>query len=220
MYDEPLLEERVDKLETIVGDFMIRTGTALNRLSKEMREFKNEMRDEMTAFKNEMSEFKNEMSDFKDEVRLDRKAMNKQWGDLANRMGTFTEDIIVPAVRPAVKRYFNQELTDFMVKRKRKIKELNLEGEFDVVAVSEDKVFVVEAKSSPDESYLKKFADRMENFGKLFPEYGDKQQVPIFASLRFEPDITELAGSMNIYVMAYREWDYMDILNFEAVQLT
>ena len=192
MYDESLIEERVDRLETILGEFIVRTSTSLSRLSNEMREFKNE-------------------------VRQDRKAMNKQWGELANKMGTLTEDIVVPAVRPAIKRYFNQELIDFMVKRKRKIKASGLEGEFDVIAVSEDKVFVVEVKSSPDENYLNEFVKKMDRFVTLFPEYADKQLIPVFAGLRFEPDMTELASSKNVYVLAYREWDYMDILNFDKV---
>jgi len=199
MYDESLIEERVDRLETILGEFIVSTSSSLNRLSKEMREFKNEM------------------CEFKNEVRQDRKAMNKQWGELANKMGTLTEDIVVPAVRPAIKRYFNQELSDFMVKRKRNIKALNLKGEFDVIAVSDDKVFVVEVKSSPDENYLNEFVKKMDRFVTLFPEYADKQLIPVFAGLRFEPDMTELASSKNVYVLAYREWDYMDILNFDKV---
>lgn len=199
MYDESLIEERVDRLETILGEFIVSTSSSLNRLSKEMREFKNEM------------------CEFKNEVRQDRKAMNKQWGELANKMGTLTEDIVVPAVRPAIKRYFNQELSDFMVKRKRKIKASGLEGEFDVIAVSDDKVFVVEVKSSPDENYLNEFVKKMDRFVTLFPEYADKQLIPVFAGLRFEPDMTELASSKNVYVLAYREWDYMDILNFDKV---
>jgi len=199
MYDESLIEERVDRLETILGEFIVSTSSSLNRLSKEMREFKNEM------------------CEFKNEVRQDRKAMNKQWGELANKMGTLTEDIVVPAVRPAIKRYFNQELSDFMVKRKRKIKASGLEGEFDVIAVSEDKIFVVEVKSSPDENYLNEFVKKMNRFVTLFPEYADKQLIPVFAGLRFDEDIVELASSRKVYVMAYREWDYMDILNFEKV---
>jgi hypothetical protein len=210
MYDESLIEERVDRLETILGEFIVSTSSSLNRLSKEMREFKNEMREDMREFKNEMREFKNE-------IRQDRKAMNKQWGELANKMGTLTEDIVVPAVRPAIKRYFNQELIDFMVKRKRKIKASGLEGEFDVIAVSEDKVFVVEVKSSPDENYLNEFVKKMDRFVTLFPKYADKRLIPVFAGLRFGTNIIELASSRKVYVMAYREWDYMDILNFEKI---
>jgi len=213
MYDEPLLEERVDSLESILGRFIVQTETSLNRLSREMQDFKKEMSD----FKKEMSDFKKEMSDFKDEMRQDRRMMNRQWGDLANKMGTIVEDIVAPAVRPVITKYFDCEVTDFMISRKRKNKPLNLAGEFDVIAVSDDRVFAVETKSSPNEEYLYKFIDKIEIFKQLFPEYGGKQTVPIFASLRFDEELIQLASVKHIYVLAYREWDYMDILNFEEV---
>jgi len=241
MYDEPLIEERVDSLENILGEFIIqtkasfkRTDASLNRLSREMREFKDEMSDfknemsdfknemsdfkgEMSDFKNEMSDFKGEMSDFKDEMRQDRKAMNKQWGKLANKMGSLVEDIVAPAVRPVVRRYFGQDIECFSVRVRKSDKALDLKGEFDVIAVSGDTVFLVETKSSPDEGYLHQFVKKMEKFGKLFPEYRDMRLVPIFASLRFDEKLVRLAGEKNIYVLAYREWDYMDILNFDDV---
>lgn len=75
-----------------------------------------------------MKDFKNEMKDFKDEMKADHKKMNKQWGDLANKMGTLIEDIVAPAVDPVVKKYFGREVTGFMIHRKRHNKELNLKG--------------------------------------------------------------------------------------------
>jgi hypothetical protein len=37
-----------------------------------------------------------EMHEFKDEAERDRKRMNKQRGELANKMGTLVEDIVAP----------------------------------------------------------------------------------------------------------------------------
>ncbi len=36
------------------------------------------------------------MDSFKDEMKEDRKRMNKQWGDPANRLGTLAEDVVAP----------------------------------------------------------------------------------------------------------------------------
>ncbi len=234
--EESDLAERVDGLEVLLGKFIADTGTSIKALSREMRNFKNEMKDfkdEMTDFKDEMKDFKDEMKDFKDEmtdfkdemkdfkteVRNDQKRMNRQWGELANKMGTLVEDIVSPAVRPVVKKYFDTELSDFMVKRKRKIRESGLAGEFDVIGVSEDKVFVVECKSSPSAEYLDKFIASIGKFRELFPEYAGKKIIPLFASLRFEEELIRAASEKNVYLLAYREWDYMDILNFENVNL-
>ena len=103
-----LLESRVDSLETVLEQFIVTTNSSLNRLSQEMKDFKNEMAD----FKDEMADFKDEMADFKDgmkgfsarvendiqESRKDRKEMNKKWSDLALKMGTFAEDIVLPNI--------------------------------------------------------------------------------------------------------------------------
>ena len=111
MYKEPEIEERVDRLESLLGNFLVGTDSALKRLEREMRTFKNEM-------------------------RQDRKEMNIQWGGLANKMGTIVEDIVAPAVCPAVQKYFHQEIDHFSIKVKRKSKQLGLKSEFDVIAAN------------------------------------------------------------------------------------
>lgn len=66
-----------------------KTDINLSQLSMEMKEFKDEMKD-----------FKDEMIIFKNESQTDRKNMNKQWGDLANKLGTIVEDIVAPQLAP------------------------------------------------------------------------------------------------------------------------
>ena len=165
-----------------------------------------------------MSEFKNEMSDFKKEMRNDHKDMNKKWGELANKMGTLVEDIIAPAVCPVVEKYFNCEVLSFFVNIRKKDKTLNLKGEFDVIAASDEYVFLIETKSRPKRDYLYEFIANIEKFKKLFPEYQDKKLIPIFSSLRFEDDMISFANQENIYLLAFRELEYMDILNFKEVR--
>jgi len=189
----------------------MKTEMSVQALSKEMKDFKNEMKD----FKNEMGEFKNEMGGFKNEVKQEHKRMNKQWGELANKMGSLVEDIIAPAVRPVFEKYFNCQISDFSVNRRKKIGELK--GEFDIIAISDRYAFVVEVKSRPKKEYLYEFIDNLEKFKKLFPEYIDKNIIPVFGSLRFDDDLIELAIQEKIYLLAYREWEYMDILNFEQI---
>ena len=104
-----------------------------------------------------------------------------------------------------------------MLNVRKKDKSLNLNGEFDAISVSDDHVFLVEAKSSPKEQYLYEFIENIEKFRKLFPEYGDKRLIPIFASLRFDEKMIQLATDKKIYLLAYREWEYMDFLNFDKL---
>jgi len=53
-----------------------------------------------------------------------------------------------------------------------------------------------------------------------FPEYKDKELIPIFASLVFDDNLIKYASRKGLYLMAYREWDYMDIINFDMVKKT
>ena len=198
----------------------------MKEFKDEMLEFKNEMKDfkdEMKEFKDEMLEFKNEMKDFKDEMREfkievneDRKRMNKQWGELANKMGTIVEDIVAPAIGPVVRKYFNCDPEEIAIRIKRK--KNGLKDEFDAICVCKDKVFLFEVKSTPRPEYVFDFKNKKkENFLKLFPEHKDKELVLIFASLRLEEDILNLLTKQKILGMAYKEWEYMDILNFSDV---
>ncbi len=72
----------------------------LEFLAREFKAFK----DEMKAFKDEMKVFKDEMKAFKDEMKVFKDEMNKKWGDLANRLGTITEDIFAPGIPYLVKK--------------------------------------------------------------------------------------------------------------------
>ncbi|HAO19480.1 MAG TPA: hypothetical protein DCQ37_02650 [Desulfobacteraceae bacterium] len=212
MYED--VESRFESMEYYMRELayqQMKTEMAVQSLSKEMKDFKNEMGD----FKNEMGDFKDEMSGFKNEVKQEHKRMNKQWGELANKMGTLVEDIIAPAVRPVFEKYFNCQISDFSVNRRKKIGALK--GEFDIIAISDRYAFVVEVKSRPKKEYLYEFIKNLEKFKKLFPEYIDKHIIPVFGSLRFDDDLIKLAVQEKIYLLAYREWEYMDILNFEQI---
>jgi gas vesicle protein len=181
-------------------------------LKDEMRAFKDEIRRDTQALKDEMRAFKDEMNAFKDRVELNIKENNKQWGALANKLGTIVEDLIFPASRPVIESVFGvtlQHLSMRVVRRNADLKE-----EFDVVAYSEKQVFLIEVKSTPRFDYLSDFVDRkIDIFRQLFPEYASLTLVPIFASISVPDDFVQAATNRRVFVMAYREWEYMDILN-------
>lgn len=193
----PDLRVRVDTLEDtmkLLAEAQINTQAELSLLSREMKEFKDETRD-------------------------NQKEMNKQWGALSNKLGTIVEDIIAPAVMPAVNRNFNREVLDFAVKVRRYIKAIDTKGEFDVIAVCEDMVFLVEAKSSPAMDNITSFHNTIERFNLLFPEYTGKKLIPIIASIYIPEELIQFCTKEGFYDLAFREWEYMDILNFEDIQL-
>jgi hypothetical protein len=185
----------------------------------EMGTFKDEMgtfKEEMKMFKDEMKTFKEEMRAFKDEMKADRREMNRQWGNLSKKMGTIVEDIVAPAVRPAVRKYF--KVDPYLLIRSLRKRVGSEEYEVDAIAVTDRQVFWMEAKSSPRSEHVKEILEKAGQFAKFFPEYQDKQLIVIMAGLSFPSEIIQHASKMGVYVLAYREWDYMDILNFEEVR--
>jgi myosin heavy subunit len=205
----------------------------MKEFKDEMKEFKDEMKefkDEMKEFKDEMKEFKDEMKEFKDQtvasgdrMEADRKEMarqwNKQWGELANKMGTLVEDIIAPAVRPVMAQCFKEEVDYRAVNVRKHDKATGLRGEFDVVASSQSYVFLVETKSSPKVSDITHLLEqKVPRFRELFPEFADLKMIPVLASLRFEDSMLQPATEAGVFLMAYREWEYMDLINFNELK--
>ncbi|GAB6072757.1 hypothetical protein JCM14244_11340 [Venenivibrio stagnispumantis] len=213
------IKERVDRLEKLMAELIKtqqKTELELQRLSIELQRLSIELQ-RLTI---ELQRLSKEMIEFKEENRKQNKDMNKKWGELANKLGTIVEDIIAPAVSPVIKQYFNCEVNDLQVNRKKKDIKTGLKDEFDVIAVSDDckTVFLVEVKSTPKIDYINEFKDKkIDRFLTLFPEYREYKLIPIFASLRLEEDIVNYLTKQKIYAMAYKEWEYMDILNFDKI---
>ena len=196
------LDDRVTSLEKVLEHYIEHSQRILDALSAEMKDFKDEMKD------------------FKDEMREDRREMNRQWGNLANKMGTLVEDIFVPGVRPALAKYFDAEIDSLYAKAQKKLKESGEKGEFDVIAIDEKYVFLVEVKSSPLRIDIDELIrTQIPKFRRLFPEYADKKLIPILGSLSFPPELIPYASEAGVFLLGYREWDYLDFLNFDQIAL-
>ncbi len=176
------LEEKVDKLEALLGRFIVQTEMALSRMEKGIRQ------------------------------------MNRQWGELANKMGTLVEDIVAPNIPRIAKEYFGcDELEDFMVRRKvRSKKDRTQKREFDVFAVCDDKVVINETKSTPRIDYINDFIEILKEIYDYFPEYKEKKIIPIFASLYMPDDIVSFLTKNGIYAMGMKE-DTMNLINFSEI---
>ncbi len=235
------LETRIDSLEVIVKELakaQIKTEKEIQGLTHEMKafkdemldfknemrdfkdemlDFKNEMRDfkdEMLDFKNEMKDFKDEMQDFKEESKAERKRINKQWGELANKMGTLVEDIVSPNIPRIAKEYFGcDEIEDFMIRRQVvNKKDRSKRREFDVIAVCNDKIIVDETKSTPSLEYIREFMVSLKDFFDYFPEYKGKTIIPIFSSLYLSEGVIQYLTKNKIYAMGMSD-ETMEILN-------
>ena len=202
--------QRVDRLEQVMIELAEQskiTQREVARLSTEMLEFKDEMR----AFKEEMRAFKDEMRAFKD-------VMNKRWGELANKMGTLVEDIFIPSFDIMLKRYFG--VTPKRISSRMKLRNENREIELDIVGFTEDKVFIVEVKSSPDrQGYIDDFIEKLRVLPEFLPEVKSYEVVPIYAGLTMSESTIESLTKNNIYALIVRG-DILEIVNFDKVKRT
>ena len=217
------------------------------RLSEEMREFKVEMsafKDEMGAFKDEMGEFKDEMGTFKDEMgafkddmrasearsaaelqayreegRQLRREMFHQWGALANKMGSFVEDMVLPNFPRVLERYFGiVEVDDLLVRRRKPHPaDRSRRKEFDLIAWTADTVFVNETKSAPTIQSFTEFVNDNESVYEFFPELTGRKLVKIGSALSIPPDVIAFLTRGGCYAMMLGD-DTMDLVNFDAVR--
>ncbi len=202
------VEERVDSLEKIMKDL----AHAQLESDRKIRELSVEMK----VFKDEMKVFKDEMIDFKDEMRNEVKRINKQWGDLANKMGTVAEDIVAPNIPRIAKDYFNcEKLEDFSIRRRViNKKDDSKMREFDVIAKCKDIVIINETKSTIKTEYIDEYIKLLEQIFDYFPEYKGLKIIPIFSSFLIPYEVVNYLTKNKIYAMAMKD-DTMDILNPE-----
>jgi len=211
----PLMDKRVKSLEEMMADLMAtveNTSRIAAQTSIEMREFKEEMKD----FKDEMSGFKDGVESFKDEMRRERRQLNKQLVEIANKQGRMTEDLVAPSICRIL-----QEVVDCppsygcgLVVRIRKVnpKDRSRTREFDAIAECGDYVLVNETKSSLAPVDIDKLMDTIAIVREYFPEYKDRKIIGSLATLYVDESLVKYASRKGIIVLAVGE-ELMDIVN-------
>ena len=231
------VSERVSTLEAVLGEFIVQTTKSIKKLEEsdqvlkeEMASFRKELREDQLnrdadtkAFREKLREDQlNRDADtkaFREDMERDRKRMNKQWGELANRLGTIAEDIAAPNVRTVATTLFGCTTVDTYTIRteRRSRKERRKITEFDVVVACDDYLFINETKATPQREYVLDFAKKLKSVFDFLPEHEGKTIVPIFSSLHLPEPIVQLLTKHKIYAMALGG-ETMELLNYEAVR--
>lgn len=205
------VEQKVSELEKAMMELVYQsrlTEMNLNSLSKEMREFKDEMRE----FKNTSEMNLNRLSE---EMQKSRDAINKQWGDLARKMGTLVEDIFIPSFEPMIEKYFNLTIKDVMPRRK--VRKNGETLEVDILAYADEKAFVVEVKASPDKvDYVNDFIKKLKTLPDFLPEIKSYQVIPMYAALDMDKGTINLLTKNHIYALIVKG-DILELVNFQEV---
>lgn len=207
--DMETTEYRLSTLESVLAEFIMQQNRNLTRMERSIIDLKEEM-----------SEFKTEMSEFKEESRQNRRDMDKKWGEVTNKLGTFAEDFVAPNIPRIAREQFGFPGIDFFMPRvdRRNPQDKSQNFEFDTLVINDEvkKVILTEAKFTVRMDYLKGMLKVIENFRISFPEYADYELITIFASMSIQKDQVNYLTSKNIYAMALGE-ENMELLNYEEL---
>jgi hypothetical protein len=188
------LKQEVDELREYMKELSyqaMRTDMAVNKLSEEMREFK-------------------------DETRRDRQRMNKQWGELANRLGTLVEDIVAPSLPRVAAKQFGCDAPELFVVRV--VRRVGAETrEYDAMLVCPDLVLINETKSRLQAAHIDELLDKLAELPRFYPEYQDRRVVGVLASLYPDASVINRATRKGVLVMGMGD-EAMQLLNPDAAQ--
>lgn len=183
-----------------------------------MRGFKDEMlvfKEGMLVFKEGMRDFRDEMDTFKPQAELDRRDINRRWGELANTMGTLVEDIVAPNLPRVARELFGCEEPQWAaVRMKRSAGPKTME--IDALVVCEGVVLVNETKSTLDSRDVDDLVAKIQGIGEFFPEWVQRRVIGVLGSLYVDEAVVQHATPKGVLVMGMKD-DTMSILNPEAV---
>lgn len=163
-----------------------------------------------------IKQLSDEMKEFKDEMRVSKREMDKKWGELARKMGTLIEDIFIPSFDLAVEKYFSVTPEDVMPRRR--IRKNGKTAEIDILALVDDKAFVVEVKASPNRTeYVHDFIEKLKELPDFIPEIKNYKVIPVYAALDMQKGTINLLTRNHIYAMVVRG-DILEIVNFKDVE--
>ncbi|HHT9110369.1 MAG TPA: hypothetical protein ACFYDZ_04315, partial [Candidatus Brocadiaceae bacterium] len=180
----------------------------------EMLIFKDEMKDfkdEMLVFKDEMRTFKDGTTAFKEEARVQNKKMNLRWGEIANKLGTFVEDIVAPSIPRIIQEEYGLEIETFGMRIKRRLKDGRMK-EYDTIATTGSYTFLNFTRSTLESSDVKDFIEEIMAFRNFFPEYKDKKIIGMLASSSINENVLAYAEKCGLLVLAIGD-SLMEIKN-------
>ena len=215
-------EDRVDRLEALFGQFLTEMAL-LNKQAKERdaaaEERHRAAEQRQRESEERMARSEREMLEFKNEMRASKRAIDKQWGDLANKMGTIVEDILAPNLRRLARDHFRFDpiLASMIRCTRRQPARPELEGKFDTVIAGPDAVILGEAKSTPTLSAAEEFAGKVATFFDFFPEYQGRRLLPVLGSWAIPDAVVARLTQHRIYAMQMGE-DTMELVNAPALE--
>ncbi len=180
---------------------------------KEREEQERQFRAQMEAWRKDLNA---EMEKWKREIWGEIRETNRRWGELANKMGTLTEDMVAPNIPRILRQVVgcgDEDILFFAARvRKRHAQRSEHMKEFDVVVVCDDFVLINETKSTLRPSDVDAFLRTLQHIREYFPEYADKKFIGAIATLYMPEEVAKYAERKGLIAVGFGEYT-MDVLN-------
>jgi hypothetical protein len=152
-----------------------------------------------------------------EEMRQWRFQSQKQWGEIANKLGSFVEDIVAPNIPGIARQIFgneveNEELFAGDRLRVRHPQAPTRMREFDYVYATRRGWIIVESKTDPKLKDIDAFREALSEAKDYFPQYTSLPLCPIFASLNVPDHVVAYCTRHRIYALGFGP-ETMQLLN-------
>jgi hypothetical protein len=229
-----LMESRVRSLEEMMADLIatveqtsIEVRASTDKMEEDTAKFKEKMDatlDRMEQYTARFKEVTNNSIDRREkdtnrvieEMRQDHRNLNKQLGEIANKQGRMTEDLVAPSICRILQEVVNcpPNLGCGLLVRARRINpnDRSKTKEFDAIAECGDYVLVNETKSNLSPADIDKLMETIQAVREYFPEYRDRKFIGSLATLYVDESLIKFASRKGVLILAVGK-ELMDVMN-------
>lgn len=151
-----------------------------------------------------MAETQREIAETNRSLRETARDLRKQMGDLAQKFGFFTEGMAFPSMKKLLSEHFDMRVVAPRVIARRGSRTLEL----DVLAYSDEVVFVVEVKSHLREDGLDQIQRILRDFRDFFPNHGEKKLYGILAAVDYPADLAARVLQEGLYLARVHDEEF------------
>ncbi len=218
-----LMESRVRSLEEMMADLIatveqtsIEVRASTDKMERDTANFKEKTDATLDRMEEDTAKFREEMRLDRVEARQDHRNLNKQLGEIANKQGRMTEDLVAPSICRILKEVLgcppSHECGQAERIRQPHPKIRGRRKEFDVIAECDGYVLVNETKSSLKASDIPKLKKTIRQFREYFPVYKDMKIIGSLATLDVDGSLVKYASREGILILAVGD-ELMDVKN-------
>jgi len=175
----------------------------MDRVGREMAEFLQGMREERAAIAEERAAIADLRESQKETDKQIRKTSKKveNTSDTLGKPGVIDGKVAEDLFYRNVQHIFAGKIPAFSDVR-RNMKKRGIPSEYDIVAVGEGMVLVVEVKKKMEQDMVDKFVDeQLPRFRQIFPEYRDFPLIGGVGALVMQDAISRYAEKKGLYVL-------------------